>query len=66
MNPELLWESKNKRWQIYIDNGKYSIDDVKSKFIFFPIVDSNGKTTYPSMSDIPKYVKDKYERITKK
>ena len=66
MKPELLWESKNKRWQIYLYNGKYTIDDVFSGFVFYPITDSNGNTIFPSMSDIPEYVKKKYERIIKK
>ncbi|MCK4665864.1 hypothetical protein KAU33_03900 [Candidatus Dependentiae bacterium] len=64
--PELLWESKNKRWQIYLDNGKFTIDEVIPGYVFYPFRDSNGKTTFPPMSDIPKYVKERYERIMRK
>lgn len=66
MKPELLWESKNKRWQIYLDNDKYTIDDIKENYVFCPVTDSNGNITFPSMFDIPKYVKERYEKITKK
>lgn len=64
-NPELLWESKNKKWQIYLDDGKYTIDEVIPGLVLYPHSDSNGGVSFPSMFDIPKYVKDKYKKIIK-
>ena len=66
MNPELLWKSKNERWQIYLDNSRFTIDDTKSRYVYYPVTDSNGKTEFPHPSEIPKYVKERFLRIRKK
>ena len=64
--PDLLWESKNKRWQIYLDDSRFTIDDTKSRYVYYPVTDSNGKTEFPNPSEIPKYVKERFLRIRKK
>ena len=65
MKPELLWESKNKKWQIYLDNSRFTIDDTNG-YVFYPVTGSNGKTEFPYPSEIPKYVKERFLRIRKK
>lgn len=65
MTPELLWESKNNKWQIYSENGRLTIDDVTG-YVFHPIIDPDGNIEFPNSSEIPKYVKDRFLKIRKK
>lgn len=65
MTPKLLWESKNKIWQIYLDGKKFTIDNISTKYVFYPISDSNGNIEFPISSEIPKYVKVRFLKIRK-
>ena len=65
MTPELLWESDNKRWQIYSENGRFTIDDIFTGYVFFPVVGHNGNIEFPNGSEIPKYVKKRFLKIRK-
>lgn len=65
MTPKLLWESNNNRWQIYSENGRFTIDDLFTQYVFFPVVDHNGNIEFPNSSEIPKYVKVRFSKIIK-
>jgi len=66
MKPELLWESKNKNWQIYLDKGRFTIDNLATGYVFYPLLNPNGSEEFPNSSEIPKYVKDRFLKIRKK
>lgn len=54
----VLWESKNKKWQILKVNGAYQIVDTVSGLTDYPVIYHNGSTAHRigHDMDIPKYV----------